>query len=32
VSFDIFSGPARHDLLDQHSRLVQAFPPQLTEL
>lgn len=29
---DIFSGLARHDLLDQRSRLVQAFPPQLTEL
>ena len=29
---DIFSGLARHNLLDQHGRLVQAFPPQLTEL
>jgi hypothetical protein len=29
---DIFDGLARHHLTDQHSRLVQSFPPQLTEL
>ena len=29
---DIFDGLARHHLTDQHGRLVQSFPPQLTEL
>ncbi len=29
---DIFDGLAHHDLLDQHGRLVQTFPPELTEL
>jgi transposase len=29
---NIFDGLARHHLTDQHGRLVQSFPPQLTEL